>query len=488
MTNLKNILLIDGSIESEIRTAVVNSEKILVDYNFFRGDDSILNNIYIGQIEDIRPAIEAVFVRYDRNSFGFLSFNDIHESYFLKTPRRKRQNGQFQEGSKIQEVLKKGQLLIVQVSRCGMEKKLPTLTTFVNLLGKNCIYLPNDENNNGISRKIGGFERAQLKEFLEKLDNPGSLIIRTASEGGSLKEIQEDYKNLVRLWRNFQRKLALKSRPGLIFQEDLLLKALRGYSKYDLDAAFVSNKNVFRKVADYVASKAVHLPNRLEFYPYDDLFHAIEDQVENLYRKKLDLASGGSIMIESTEALVAIDINSKKSAKENNMELTAFRTNQEAIDVIVKQIILRNLGGLIVIDCIDMDDDSHVEQINKQVKEGFRNDKAAVKIIGYSPLGLIQISRQRLDTSLIDREFQDCSHCGGLGRVLKPEIKVVHFVRKIMISCHLETAYKIYVSAQNLEQILTNFGQFLMKYPNISWKIVPENAPECDCIEKIESY
>lgn len=489
MKNLKNVLLIDGSVDCEIRTAIVDSANNLIDYNFYRSDDSILNNIYIARIEELKPSIEAIFVRYGNNESGFLSFNDVHPSYYLKRYPKSREDYYSSDlecdetPPRMVDVLKKGQFIIVQVVRCGIDKKLPTLTTYINLIGRNCIYLPNDENSNGISRKITGEERAKLKEFLSQLEHPGSLIVRTASEGVTIKEIRDDYKNLVQLWRSLQRRLMVNPRIGLIFQEDLLLKSLRSYSKHDVTSVLISNKNVYKKVKDYVAQQMLRLPSKIDYYPYDNLFNLIESEIENLYKNKLSLESGGSITIEPTEALVAIDINSKNSSRENNMEQTAFCTNKEAIEVIVKQIILRNLGGLIVIDCIDMEDDANISEINRLVKDAFKNDKAAVRIVGYSPLGLIQISRQRLDSSIVNRDFLKCSCCKGFGYVLRPEIKALHLVRKIMNVYESDCYWKVYISSDILEYIVNEFYDFVANYTNIEWQVVEEDDQMCDTIQ-----
>lgn len=468
----KNKLLIDGSLPFEIRIALVNEQNQILEYNTLKSGNSIVGNIYIGIIDRIEQSIEAAFVIFGEENgntqSGFLSFADIHPSYY-QTKRRQR--------PKIHQLLKKGQPLIVQVTREPSGRKNANLTTYIALTSKNCILFPKDSGNSGISRRISGDNRKRLREFLSTLDPDMSLIIRTASHSATIKEIQNDHDKLIKQWRQIEQVATTKKTPSMIFQEDMLLKTLRGYSKHLISTVHVENKTVWKKINEYLNKGMIQFPNIAIKH---NVFSTIEKQIQTLFERQIILPSGGAIVIEQTEALTTIDINSKQSLKERTMEETAFKTNLEAAEECIKQILLRNIGGLIVIDFIDMEDEENTKKINKFMKQGFKNDKASVDIIGCSQFGLMQISRQRINTNILQKNFEKCSTC-GYGHILNTSTQAIMLLRNIKKN-HKKKKMTVFTSHEILQEILNNFHSAI-DLGTIQWQIVQNTDEKHNTVE-----
>ena len=348
------------------------------------------------------------------------------------------------------------------------------------------LLFPNTENSNGISRNINGENRKRLKEFLQTLKNSFSLIIRTSSNASSIEEIKEDYYNLHKTWLNISEQAKNKRRPSILLEEDLFLKKLREYSKYNIKSALIEGKNLYEKIKQYCEKKMIEFPYiELE----NNIFRHIENQVEQLYSSKIGLPSGGTIVIEHTEALTAIDVNSKNSLREKNIEATALKTNIEAAHEIARQIILRNIGGLIVIDFIDMFKEEDIGDINKIIKKAFKEDKAITSVIGCSTFGIMQISRQRLSPSIVEKSFTQCKACSS-GLELKTESSALNLLRKIGNEYNQidkkHHIIKIYTTDKIIQTLLNDYFKSLSKYANIKWELVCDYHPMYNKIEVVK--
>ena len=463
----KNKLLIDGSIEQEIRIALVGPENGLLEYNICKKEDAYVGNIYVARILEIKPSIESAFVDFGNGNTGFLSFDNVHPSNYIFSKNEERNT----KTPHIEEVLHKGQFLIVQILKTALQNKCPVVTTYVSLVGSNCIFMPNDYTNSGISRKISGEARLQFKEFINELNEQGvSLIIRTASHAANLRDIKQDYQRLVKLWANIQKTAARKRNPDLVYQEDALLKILRGYSDYSVGSVYISNRTIFKQVQEYIQQGLISFPENLNFSA-SNVFDKIESEIDKLFEFELPLRSGGSISIHKTEALVSIDVNSRASLKDGNLEETAFNTNMEAVQLIAQQVILRDLSGIIVIDCIDMIDAENIRIINKLTKDCFKDDKAEINILPLSELGLIQISRSRQNASILRRDFEVCRTCSGFGYCIKEDALIMQLLRKITRIGEKNKNIHVYTSHYILQKLLNEFYAQLNHY-KIRWEIV----------------
>lgn len=459
MQEQNNKLIIDGSMPQEIRLALVDEDNNLLEYNTLGNQPQLVGNIYLGFIEKVEPSINVAFVNYGNHSNGFLSLNDIHPDY--------QKASLFRKSNQISKLVKKGQPVIVQVSREPSDTKAATLTTYVALTGKNCIFFPKTSDGHGISKRITGERRKKFKEFLTKLDDKSSLIIRTASNSADLKEIQLEYTQLKNYWEQLVKKTKNQIKPMLLLEEEPLLKHLRAYSKNMVKTVYIENKPLFDKIKEYSKKNLIYFPDIVN---NKNVFDKIAKQVNQLYSTSVNLPSGGEIIIEHTQALTTIDINSRTSLKEKNMENTAFKTNIEAVSECAKQIILRNIGGIIVIDFIDMSDEENIKTLNKALKHAFKNDKASSKIIGYSPLGLVQISRQRINTSLMQKHFETCKMCNGRGKHLNEQAQTYNLLRNL--SNHpTKQSLIIHTSCEIIQIILGDFYPQIKDYKKLNWRI-----------------
>lgn len=487
MQKKQNKLLIDGAIQEEIRIALVDQNEELKEYSTIetslKKNHPLLGNIYLGIIEKIEPSINVAFVRFSNTATGFLPFSDIHPDYYTGNDKIHKKN------IKIQDGIKKNTPIIVQITKEATQTKGASLTTYISLIGKNSILFPNTENSNGISRKIKGDTRKKLKEFLNTLKNNFSLIIRTASNSSSIEEIKEDYDNLYKTWLKIIQKAKNKSSPLLLLQEDLFLKKLREYSEHNVKSVIIEGKILYEKIGQYIQQNIIQFPSiQLE----NNIFKNIETQIEQLYASKVDLPSGGRIVIEHTEALTTIDVNSKSASRGKNIKETALQTNIEAANEIARQIILRNIGGLIVIDFIDMYQDEDISHVNKIMKKHLEEDKASTNMIGISSLGMMQISRQRINASIIEKSFISCMRC-MCGVEIKPETHALNLLRKIYHEYNnpelKEAKHKeirIYTTDIIIQALLNNYFKALSKYENIKWEIVQTNHPMYNKIEVIK--
>lgn len=407
-------MLINATQQEELRVALVEGQ-YLYDLDIESlGHEQKKANIYKGTITKINPSLEAAFVSYGGERDGFLSLKEIADGYFP---------GNIQ-GRKSIKHLREGQEVLVQIEKEIRGKKGAALTTYISLAGSYLVLMPNDPKAGGVSRRIEGEDRADLKRIIDSLEKPKGMgiIVRTAGVGKSQKELQKDLNALLKYWDAIQTEAKNHEAPILIHKEsDIITRAFRDYLREDVGEILIDSKN-FVEIAKkrLVGLGRSDYLNRLKLYSGDvPLFSRlqIETQIESAFQREVRLPSGGSIVIDTTEALTAIDINSAKSICGNDIEETAFTTNLEAVEEIARQLRLRDLGGLIVIDFIDMTPTRNQREVENRLKEAMKNDRARIQTTRISRFGLLEMSRQRLSPSLREATHHICPRCSGTGTI-----------------------------------------------------------------------
>jgi len=423
-------MLINATQQEEMRVALVDGQK-LYDLDIESpGHEQKKANIYKGKITRIEPSLEAAFVDYGAERHGFLPLKEIAKTYF---PEGYTFNGR----PNIKDVIKEGQEVIVQVDKEERGQKGAALTTFISVAGSYLVLMPNNPRAGGISRRIEGDERIQLKEALSRLDLPKGmgLIVRTAGVGKSFEELEYDLKALLVHWDAIQQAADSDKAPFLIHQEsNVIFRAIRDYLRRDIGEILIDKARVFEEAKAHIERFRPDFINRVKLYQNDvPLFthYQIESQIESAFQREVRLPSGGSIVIDPTEALTSIDINSSKATKGGDIEETALNTNLEAADEIARQLRLRDLGGLIVIDFIDMTPPRHQREVENRLKEAVRPDRARVQIGKISRFGLLEMSRQRLRPSLGEASQHSCPRCSGQGTIRSNESIALSILRLI---------------------------------------------------------
>ncbi|MBT3520065.1 MAG: Rne/Rng family ribonuclease [Gammaproteobacteria bacterium] len=408
-------ILINGTQQEELRVASVNGQK-LYDLDIeHKSRSQNKGNIYKAVVTRVEPSLEAAFVNFGAERHGFLPLKEISKEYL--------KNETFDKKSNIKEMLKEGTELIVQIERIERGSKGAALTTFISLAGKYLVLMPNNPKAGGVSRRIEGSDRRQVKDNLDNLKKikDGGNIIRTAGVGKTLEELQWDQDYLVTLWKNIVDSSKEKSAPFLIYREsNIIIRTLRDHMDDSIDEILVDNQEVFDMAKEFLEFSMPQQTNKLKLYSDNTpLFnkYQIENQIETAFSREVSLPSGGSIVIDHTEALISIDINSARSTKGSDIEETALNTNLEAAEEIARQLRIRDLGGLLVIDFIDMLAIKNQKSVEDKIKEAVKVDRAKVQFGKISRFGLLEMSRQRLRPSLKDSSEEICHLCDGIGRI-----------------------------------------------------------------------
>ncbi|MGC2855513.1 Rne/Rng family ribonuclease [Novispirillum sp. DQ9] len=468
-------MLIDATHPEETRVVVVNGtrlEQLDVETSTKK---QLKGNIYLAKIVRVEPSLQAAFVDYGGNRHGFLAFSEIHPDYYQipvadrqallaaeaennaddgddgdndgvetvggdeaeEMPSRSRNRNI--RNYKIQEVIKRRQIMLVQVVKEERGNKGAALTTYLSLAGRYCVLMPNTGKGGGVSRKItNAQDRRRLKDIMADLDVAPSMavILRTAGQERSKVEIKRDYDYLMRTWSQI-RDTTLESRaPALIHEEaNLIKRAIRDIYSADIEEVLVDGDEGYRAAKDFM--KIMTPSHAKKVQPYRDevmpLFHRyqVDSQLDAMHSPTVQLKSGGYVVINQTEALVAIDVNSGRATKERHIEETALKTNLEAADEVARQLRLRDLAGLIVIDFIDMEESRNNAQVERRLKDALKQDRARIQMGRISHFGLLELSRQRLRPSLMETSFETCPHCGGAGMVRSVESASMHILRVI---------------------------------------------------------
>ncbi|MDZ7869615.1 MAG: ribonuclease E [Rheinheimera sp.] len=423
-------MLINATQEEEIRVALVDGQK-LYDLDIESpGHEQKKANIYKGKITRVEPSLEAAFVDYGAERHGFLPLKEISREYFPA-------NYAFDGRPNIKEVVREGQEVIIQIDKEERGQKGAALTTFISLAGSYLVLMPNNPRAGGISRRIEGDERQELKDSLGQLEMPDGmgLIVRTAGVGKSYEELDYDLKALMKHWSAITSEAQNRPAPFLIHQEsNVVFRAIRDYLRRDVGEILIDNPRIFEEAKLYIQQFRPDFAHRVKMYQGETplfMHYQIETQIESAFRREVRLPSGGSIVIDSTEALTAIDINSSKATKGGDIEETAFNTNLEAADEIARQLRLRDLGGLIVIDFIDMTPVRHQREVENRLKDAVKQDRARVQIGRISRFGLLEMSRQRLRPSLGESATHVCPRCHGRGTIRSTESSALSILRLI---------------------------------------------------------
>ncbi|MFB1028060.1 MAG: Rne/Rng family ribonuclease, partial [Thauera sp.] len=419
-------MLFNATQAEELRVAIVDGQK-LIDLDIeSAAKEERKSNIYKAVITRIEPSLEAAFVDYGADRHGFLPFKEISRSYFQPGADAK---------ASIKEALKEGQELIVQVEKDERGNKGAALTTYISLAGRYLVLMPNNPRGGGVSRRVEGDERAELRENMDQLDVPQgmSLIARTAAIGRSAEELQWDLNYLLQLWTAIEGAAQSQSGAFLIYQEgSLVIRAIRDYFQPDIGEILIDTDDIYDQATQFMAHVMPGNVARVKRYSDDvPLFSRfqIEHQIESAYSRQVNLPSGGAVVIDHTEALVSIDVNSGRATKGSDIEETAFRTNCEAADEIARQLRLRDLGGLIVIDFIDMESAKNQREVENRLRDALRHDRARVQTGKISRFGLLELSRQRLRPALAETSYITCPRCNGTGHIRSTESSALHIVR-----------------------------------------------------------
>lgn len=409
-------MLINATQPEELRVAIVDGQKL---YNLdieTPGREQKKANIYKGRITRVEPSLEAAFVDYGAERHGFLPLKEIARSYFTEEARKA--SGKVN----IAAALKEGQEVIVQVEKEERGNKGAALTTFISLAGRYLVLMPNNPRAGGVSRRIEGDDRSALREAMSELEIPEGmgLIVRTAGIGKSAEELQWDLDYLLQLWSAIEES-AQKKAPFLIYQEsNVIIRSMRDYLRADIGEIVIDDDDVFAEAQHFIAQVMPKYERKLKLYTDEvPLFsrYQIESQIESAFQREVRLPSGGALVIDHTEALTSIDINSARSTKGADIEETALNTNLEAADEIARQLRLRDLGGLFVIDFIDMTPSRNQREVENRIKDALKEDRARVQIGRISRFGLLEMSRQRLRPSLGESTHQVCPRCDGQGHI-----------------------------------------------------------------------
>ncbi|WP_425481160.1 ribonuclease E [Dyella choica] len=412
-------MLINATQREELRVAIVDGQT-LYDLDIeIPSREQKKANIYKGRITRVEPSLEACFIDYGAERHGFLPLKEIAREYFA--------SGHDPYKSNIRDLLKEGQEVVVQVEKEERGNKGAALTTFISLAGRYMVLMPNNPKAGGVSRRIEGEDRQALKEALEHLSVPDDmgLIVRTAGMGRDAEELQWDLDYLLQLWKAISQAAQAQKAPFLIYQESkLFIRALRDYLRNDIGEILIDEESLFQDARDFMQQVMPNALRKLKLYKDDTpLFsrYQIETQIESAFDRTVRLPSGGSIVIDQTEALTAVDINSSKATKGGDIEETAFNTNLEAATEIARQLRIRDAGGLIVIDFIDMDSPKHQREVEERLKDAAKLDRARIQIGRISRFGLMEMSRQRLRPSLGEATQIVCPRCEGHGHIRSVE-------------------------------------------------------------------
>jgi len=454
-------MLIDAAHPEETRVVVLDGNRV-DDFDYeLANRRQLRGNIYLAKVTRVEPSLQAAFVEYGGNRHGFLAFSEIHPDYY-QIPTADREALKAEEAAarsqddadedddespgarnhvalrryKVQEVIRRRQILLVQVVKEERGNKGAALTTYLSLAGRYCVLMPNTDRGGGISRKItNATDRKRLKKVASELEvAPGmGLIIRTAGAKRTKTEIKRDYEYLTRAWDDIRDRTLSSVAPALIYEESSLVKrAIRDLYDKDVDSILVDGDDAYREAKDFVKMLMPSHSKKVQQYKEPQpLFarHKVDGQLESIYSPVVQLKSGGYIVINQTEALVAIDVNSGRSTRERSIESTALKTNLEAADEAARQMRLRDLAGLVVIDFIDMEESKNDRAVEKRMKDALRFDRARVQMGKISSFGLLEISRQRRRTGILEGTSVPCPHCEGTGRIRSVEAASLLIVR-----------------------------------------------------------
>ncbi len=495
----EKLMLINFIKGEECRIAILKDGKLEELFSERASNESHVGNIYKGKITNVEPSIQAAFVDFGLEKNGFLHISDVHPQYFSKA---KPENVKERVGRKtphrqrppIQQCLKRGQEIVCQVIKEGIGSKGPTLTTYVSIPGRYLVMMPG-MNKLGVSRKIEDEDvRKKMRDIVAELDLPENVgfIVRTAGIDRTKRDLQRDLNYLKRLWKVVQHRMKTSKAPAELYQEsDLVTRTIRDVYTSEISKIIVDDPDVAKKARDFLALVMPRHQYRVEYYEEKiPLFYryGVEKQIGQINSRRIELEGGGFIVIDQTEALVAIDVNSGKYRKQDNAEQTALRINLQAVDEIVRQLILRDLGGVIVIDFIDMQEEPHKREVERKLRDALKGDRAKTKILKINNFGLLELTRQRIGPSFERSLFEDCPYCGGLGQIKTLESVSLDVVRLIQLALYNERIERveICVNAETFEYLHNSRKRILVQLEDDSGKSVNVYVKKDLPVDKVE--
>lgn len=424
-------MIINAIHPEEFRIALVEGHTLESFFIETASRGKVVGNIYKGVITHVQPSLQAAFVNYGMEKNGFLPFPEIHPEYYQSEPATR---------VRIQDVISAEQEVLVQVVKEEIGTKGALLTTYISLAGRDVVLMPG-QSQRGVSRKIEDEgQRERLKELARDLKVPDEfgVIIRTAAEERNKKEVAKDLNHLMKIWEEIKKRVQEAQAPAIIYKEqDLALRVIRDYFNPGIKTILVDDKDVHRRVKEFLRIISPKQQGVVKFHKGEGPIcnkYSLEDQIEQIYQKKVPLKSGGHLVIDPTEALVSIDVNSGRTSSDGALEETVFKVNMEAATEIPRQLRLRDLGGLIVIDFIDMRDSRHAREVERRLKEEFKKDKAKITVGKISRFGLLELSRQHLGLNILRGSYRQCTTCHGSGLLRSVEATALHYFRKIWLT------------------------------------------------------
>lgn len=484
----------------ECRVAILEGDKLEELHVERFASASRVGNIYVGKVINVEPAIQAAFVDFGVGENGFLHVSDLHPRYFpgeteettesvgFKTPRRER--------PPIQAALRRGDEVIVQVLKEGIGTKGPTLTSYLSIPGRFLVMMPGMDRV-GVSRKVEDEDlRRRMREVLDQLELPDGFgfIVRTAGMERTKAELKRDLAYLVRLWKDMERRQQAGDKPRLLYSEsDLLVRSLRDLLTTDIGEVIIDSDVALKRAAAFMKIVAPRGTTRLMHYPgKTPIFHGfgVEQQIAMIHAREVPLPSGGRLVIDQTEAIVAIDVNSGKSREARDSEENAFQTNLEAVDEICRQLRLRDLGGIIINDLIDMRSQAHRRDIENRIKERLKRDRARTTLAPISPFGILEMTRQRMRGSLESVHFADCPTCRGRGSVQRPDSVASDALRDLAALLDVEriARVEIVVPPRVAGELLSTKRKLLSRIERSSGKSVDVRVSEAHAVDRVTFY
>ena len=462
---MKKEMLVNVLQPEESRIAIIEDGVLEELYVERTNQENYVNNIYKGRVVNIEPSIQAAFVDFGVGRNGFLHVSDVEYQYYKhllndddrggKRPNRRNNERSVRNKPPIQEIFKRGSEVLVQVIKEGIGTKGPTLSTYISIPGRYLVLMPGLQRV-GVSRKIADEDsRKNLRAVMNDLAPPPGLgfIIRTAGVDRAKKDLQRDLNYLIRLWKVIVRRIKNSPAPVDIYEDsDMMIRTIRDIYNSEIDAVWIDEPEAYERAREFMKLVLPRHVNRVKRYEgKEPLFHRykIEDEIANIQKRHVPLKGGGSIVIDQTEALVAIDVNSGSFRVDDNAEETAYQVNLRAAEEICRQIRLRDMGGVIVNDFIDMREEKHRRGVERALREAIKRDRARSKVLRISPFGLIEMTRQRIRPSLRRSVFEDCPCCTGTGLVKTPESVSIEVMRLLMTSASQEGTKRIEVEVHD---------------------------------------
>ena len=494
-------MLINVMEPEECRIAILEDGVLEELYVERTAQQNLVGNIYKGRVVNIEPSIQAVFVDFGVGRNGFLHVSDVEPSYFKK-------NGPIAPGAEkrtdrhkppIQDIFKRGREVLVQVIKEGLGSKGPTLSTYISIPGRYLVLMPG-LNRVGVSRKISDDEqRRKLRELLKELNPPKGLgfIVRTAGIERTKKELARDLAYLLRLWQVVVSRIKKQRAPTAIYREsDMIIRTIRDIFSPDIDAAYIDEPEAHEQARDFMKIVMPRYVSRVKLYEgHEPLFYSrgIDEEIARIQRRHVPLPNGGSLVIDQTEALVAIDVNSGTFRTDKSAEITAYKMDLVAAREIARQLRLRDLGGVIVNDFIDMREDNHRRDVERTLRAALRRDRARTKVLRMSNFGIIEMTRQRIRPSLRRSVYEDCPHCGGTGQIKSAESLTIEVMRLVSLAAHREDIARMaitvhstvaaYLSNRKRREIVRLEEQGHMTVTVVSDSTVPAEHLVVECVD-----